>query len=291
MATYFVISDIHSFYDEMIEALTKAKYNKDNPNHVLISCGDLLDRGPDSVKCLEFINSIPETNKVLIRGNHEYLLEEYLNRGYYYSRDIWNGTVSTAIQIAGSNQTKFFASEGEQEKVIKECKDNFLLQNYLQSCIDYLETDTHVFVHGWIPCSESKAYKEQHIKYEFDPNWRKGDWYNASWVCCFDAWNQGIVIPDKTIVAGHWHTSYGHSKYHHKGKEFDDEWLDIYNSLLPTGKPKIKSQVNFGIFKDEGIIGLDACTVKSHQINVLKIGKQKKIDEVKLMNQVSMFEV
>ena len=41
----FIVTDVHSFYDEMMLALDKKGFDKDNPNHVFISLGDLLDRG------------------------------------------------------------------------------------------------------------------------------------------------------------------------------------------------------------------------------------------------------
>ena len=46
MAVFFVVSDVHSFYDEMMIALKEKKFNINNDNHIFVSCGDLLDRGP-----------------------------------------------------------------------------------------------------------------------------------------------------------------------------------------------------------------------------------------------------
>ena len=278
MATYFVISDIHSFYDEMIDALNKAGYDKENKNHVLINLGDLLDRGPDSVKCLEFINSIPNDRKVCIRGNHEDLLQEVFYRGYFKGHDIHNKTFQTVYDIAKM-------TEDNDSEAIKKCSQNEPLKEYLNSCIDYFETDKYVFVHGWIPSKRSDPvkYHTRSITREYDENWRNGDWVTASWDCCFDAWRSGAVIPDKTIVAGHWHTSYGHYKYHNRGTEFNDEIIDTWNALHPDSP--IKQTAYFGIFKDKGIIGIDACTAYSKQVNVLKIGKQKPISYWRKMNE------
>ena len=71
MRTLFVVSDVHSFYGEMKQALDKEGFDKDNKDHIFVSCGDLLDRGPDSVKCLEFVNGLDDDRKILILGNHE----------------------------------------------------------------------------------------------------------------------------------------------------------------------------------------------------------------------------
>ena len=46
----FVLSDIHSFYDEMISALNEAGYDKDNKDHTIIILGDIFDRGHQSLE-------------------------------------------------------------------------------------------------------------------------------------------------------------------------------------------------------------------------------------------------
>ena len=71
MKKLFVVSDVHSFYTELMSALQSAGFEMDNEEHIFVSCGDLLDRGPDAKKCLEFVNSLPDYRKILIRGNHE----------------------------------------------------------------------------------------------------------------------------------------------------------------------------------------------------------------------------
>ena len=45
MKKYFVVSDVHGFYDEMKKALDNAGFDIANPDHIFVSCGDLLDRG------------------------------------------------------------------------------------------------------------------------------------------------------------------------------------------------------------------------------------------------------
>ena len=52
---YFVVSDVHSFYTKMKEALGRAGFDETNPNHTLRSCGDLFDRGKESKETLEYV--------------------------------------------------------------------------------------------------------------------------------------------------------------------------------------------------------------------------------------------
>ena len=250
----FVVADVHGFYDEMLLALKFAGYDKNNPNHCFVSLGDLLDRGPKPKECLDFVNSLPEKNKVLIRGNHEDLIEEMIHRRWFAFHDYHNGTVQTAYDITGIDRND---NDYTQENVCEILEINAPLNTYLKSCVDYFENNHVIFVHGWIPCDEM-------IYRHFKPcveDWHEGDWRSARWINGFDAWHSGVVVPDKTIWCGHYHTSYGHCYYHQDGYEWDE-----------AGKNRAK----FTPFEDVGIVGMDACTVYSGFVNCKKIGKFKR---------------
>lgn len=134
------------------------------------------------------------------------------------------------------------------------------MKKYLSSTIDYFETDKYIFVHGWIPCFPIYINEDyDHPIYKYDAEWRNGSWKNSRWYCGFDAWHDGVTVEGKTIICGHWHTSYAHKKYHNKGYE------DIYE-FLP-----LKKYICFDPFIDEGIIGIDACTITSGQVNCITL--------------------
>ena len=78
---YFCVSDVHSFYTETMRALKLAGFDETNPNHTFVSCGDLLDRGDESREILQFVNRLER--KILIRGNHEDLMEEAIKRSIH----------------------------------------------------------------------------------------------------------------------------------------------------------------------------------------------------------------
>ena len=71
MPKFFVISDVHSFYTPMKEALDAAGFDPDDEDHWLISCGDNFDRGSESVEVLRYLRRLQR--KILIKGNHELL--------------------------------------------------------------------------------------------------------------------------------------------------------------------------------------------------------------------------
>ena len=76
----FAMSDCHGFYEPMIKALNEAGFDENNPNHLLISCGDNFDRGPDSLKIYEYLKKLSDNGKAIcIMGNHDFMLKKYLD--------------------------------------------------------------------------------------------------------------------------------------------------------------------------------------------------------------------
>ena len=256
--TAFVCSDIHSFYDEWMGALNTQGFNIKNDNHILVVLGDLLDRGPKSQECLDFVNNLPENRKILIKGNHEDLIERVIARGGFYMHDFHNGTVKTISDLTG---VEYGECVYNPLQVINELSKNESLYKYLNSCVDYFENKNLIFTHGWIPCTEGCFYS-------YDENWRNGNWEKARWVNGFEAWHAGIIEPNKTIWCGHWHTSWAHSKLHKDGSEWDD---DFYEHGIKDRNPL----AIFTPFEDVGIVGMDACTAYSGFVNCKKISRFK----------------
>lgn len=69
---YYVLSDPHGFYTEMVEALYNKGFFTDKSPRKLIICGDILDRGREALKVQTLIMQMMESQEIiLIRGNHE----------------------------------------------------------------------------------------------------------------------------------------------------------------------------------------------------------------------------
>lgn len=71
----YIISDIHGEYELFMRLLDSIKFSDSD---ALISCGDIIDKGQDSVRLLNFIANM--SNARCINGNHEY---DFLK--YYWS--------------------------------------------------------------------------------------------------------------------------------------------------------------------------------------------------------------
>lgn len=88
----FVVGDIHGCYDELMTLLECVNFNKSTD--IMYSTGDLIDRGKDSMKCLELIYT--DWFKP-VYSNHEQMFVETMLGGETYGMDsikdtwIYNG--------------------------------------------------------------------------------------------------------------------------------------------------------------------------------------------------------
>lgn len=77
---YYVTADVHGYFSELKSALAENGFFEDTEPHKLIICGDIYDRGAETLELQNFILDLMSKNEViLIRGNHEDLALELLN--------------------------------------------------------------------------------------------------------------------------------------------------------------------------------------------------------------------
>lgn len=129
----YLVSDLHGEYDLFLKLLEKIKFsNKDQ----MIVCGDILDKGPNSVKLAKFIFSKPNVQCIL--GNHEY---EFLKL-------YWGLMKNTSDNF---------------DEVLKELQEYFPNDGYLldwdivdkiESLPIYIEMDNFICVHAGLPLNE-----------------------------------------------------------------------------------------------------------------------------------------
>lgn len=235
MPKFFVVSDVHGFYDELRDALDDAGFDPENTDHYLISCGDNFDRGPQNLEVQKFFIRTPRT--ILIRGNHEDLFDWAVRDGFTM-RDIQNGTYQTIQELGRAKIPEHqWASQDEITEYAYRTTRGFF-----DRMIDYFETENYIFVHGWIPNNMKSP----------DHQWRKAtknQWEKARWDNGMERAMRGHIEPGKIIVCGHWHTSWGHHR-----KDNTPEW---------------GNDADFSPYYDKGIIAIDACTAYSHKVNCI----------------------
>lgn len=91
----YVCSDLHGRYDLYNKMLETIKFNKKDTLYIL---GDAIDRGPESIKLLQQI--MKQKNVVLLKGNHEKMMLQYLKTQNIYDAMVWeyNGGEETHNQ-------------------------------------------------------------------------------------------------------------------------------------------------------------------------------------------------
>lgn len=227
----FVVSDVHGYYDIMKKALDDVDFDPQNPQHLLVNCGDAMDRGSQPREVIEFFNRVP--NKVLVAGNHELLMEDAIRRKCFLSHDFHNGTAKTAYDFCKKENAGLMG----HAQILGELRDDLEYQKYMSLLVNYFETENYIFCHSWVPGGKDWRYATQ-------SKWNKAFWGNP-----FDIASVIGNKTGKTIVHGHWHNSTG---WWQKGigSEFDEDAC-------------------FDIIEHDGCIGLDACTAWTHKVNVL----------------------
>ena len=231
---YYVCSDVHGFCSLLITALKKAGFFDDPEPHKLLILGDLMDRGKEAVEMQNFIlEQMEQGDVILARGNHEDLFLHMVgrNQGRPGLVDIRNGTYDTLEQLMEGKQMRF--------------TDIPFLKTIIPAMRDYYETEHYIFVHGYLPGEGSDK------GFQISPDWRKAsifDWGQARWINGIEA--SVTATPEKTVVCGHWHTSYGHAQLEGKGSEFEED-------------------ADFSPYYGKNLIAIDACTAHSGIVNCL----------------------
>ena len=263
--TLFVVSDIHSFYSELIASLKMAGYDKKNKSHILVVVGDVFDRGPDTVKLYKFLKKIPKSRRILIKGNHEDLYKELLSKDFPDIWDFTNHTVSTFCQIAGYKEECLeYTKNWWDGNVSPSTKESKIYWNQIREIvahheitswifsdewINYAEIGDYIFTHAFIPVGLTEHGKllKNHVyrllKEDYFPisNWRESsdkEWYEARWENPWLFYLYDLFKLEeengKHLVVGHWHTS--------------DFWEHIGHH---------KDSTEHSIFYSPGIIAID----------------------------------
>ena len=266
---FFVVSDVHSFYSQMMTALEENGFEKNNSEHNLIICGDAFDRGHESVKMQNFLVEMLEQDRlVYVCGNHEELLLQLVKElddivdHIEFTHHASNGTLKTFEHLTGMTLSQI---KRDPEKARKYFFNTPFVKKLLPEIVDFAEIGDFIFVHGWIPCTNNPKLAPYHINgrnYAYIENWREADeeaWRQARWVNGQKmALIHGIVEPGKTIVCGHWHCSWGHALSRNKNPESEYECFWGEN-------------VDFSPFKSKGIIAIDSCTAYTNKVNCITI--------------------
>jgi serine/threonine protein phosphatase 1 len=172
MARTLAIGDIHGCLTALDTLLGFVVPSSDDR---LIFLGDYVDRGPDSKGVIGRLIALKrDRGAVCLRGNHEIMMTGA--RGGHSDFKFW--TTFGGIEALDSYAT-------DEEVSIKSIPQSHW--RFLEECIDWHETDTHIFVH---------ANLHPDLPLEKQPS----EWLH--WQAISDKWHKPHVS-GKTMICGH----------------------------------------------------------------------------------------
>lgn len=132
----FVTSDTHGMLEQLQGCLDDAEFDKNVDT--LIHLGDCVDRGPDSKGVIDLLLSIPEANRICVRGNHDDVLWTWIKTGIHKLHWMHGGAATIDSYIGKDNKGPFTNVDLPKEH-IKFFEDQLPY---------YLDDQNRFFVHG-----------------------------------------------------------------------------------------------------------------------------------------------
>ena len=150
LLTTFAIGDVHGRADLLEPLLAKiaSDARTDGIHYRIIFLGDIIDRGPQSFQALKLVQKTLDgvPGSVLILGNHEEFMLDFLTTGGSYQDWLMNGGPETLRSFGISPGTP----RKEVATILREEHDDVV--RMLRQAADAVETENHIFVHaGLVP--------------------------------------------------------------------------------------------------------------------------------------------
>lgn len=194
------MSDIHGHLDHMIQLLKQLEYNRDD---ILILVGDLIDKGPDSLRTVRYIMELASHNQVYVsQGNVDehriYILCDRTEEGdgCFYDFVQWQqkhwgcGLLLDMLSECGISVSDLtLGNVNAYRKLL--WKQYAAEIGFLQHLPTILDTDSYIFVHGGISTDDLESLTETNRS-----NWLKNDRFLE----------QGYRF-SRCVVTGHWPVS------------------------------------------------------------------------------------
>ena len=181
----YIVSDLHGEYDLFVSMLEKIRFSNSDVLYVL---GDIIDKGDESVKLLEYIASCDNIKCII--GNHEFA---FLKR-YHAMLE---------------------SSPADFDAILEDLKGYFTdgrlltweLIDYLDSLPAYVEEDDFIGVHAGIPLdSNKKLLPISDVSIEelvYDRRFKAPELVHESPKCVFFGHTQTDVICGENKIIGY----------------------------------------------------------------------------------------
>lgn len=180
----FVIGDIHGMFHSLEVMLSHWRREDEQ----LIMVGDYIDRGPNADLVLRQVKELQDEHQaILLRGNHEQLLINYLKN----PKKDWqlyqqNGGATTLSQLLNTTVEDIDASDPE-EIAAKVKEQEAWLEPFLNDLIYYTTFGNNIIVHAGVDLNKK--------------DWRHTSLHNFLWIR--ESFHFGENHTGKNIIFGH----------------------------------------------------------------------------------------
>ncbi len=132
---YLAIGDIHGCSQALERLLAVVR---PQPEDIIITLGDYLNKGPDSQGVIEKLIQLAQTHRLIpLKGNHEVQLLQARSHHFNYSNELEYLGIETLISYSLPTQEISLANIPERHWEFLE-----------HTCLDSWESDRHIFVHA-----------------------------------------------------------------------------------------------------------------------------------------------
>ena len=204
----YIASDLHAEYELFIKLLDKINFSSADR---MIICGDVIEKGRDSIKLLKLIFSMPNVECII--GNHEYSFLKFYRAKLEQSPNDFGGVMKALRE--------YFPDDGElldQETVER-----------LDSLPLYIEEEDFICVHSGVPLDKNgkilpleNATAEQLV---YDRKFKNPEVFHTSQKCVFFGHTQTDCVYDGNVIIG----------YLNDGSKKPKKLTDFYKIHLDTG--------------------------------------------------------
>ncbi len=134
MKNVFAIGDIHGCMDKLCSLIDKIDIDFDHDT--LVFLGDYIDRGSDSFEVVEYLIDLKKQYPkiVFLKGNHEDMLEKYINGPDKY----------TYLLNGGQQTLESYMKKSSPDMPVIPRKH----LEFFESLVLFYETDNYIFVHA-----------------------------------------------------------------------------------------------------------------------------------------------
>ena len=135
MGKIFAIGDIHGSIDRLQDLMQKIPI--DFADDTLLFIGDYIDRGPGSVEVVEYLMDLKKRvpGIILLKGNHEDMLEKYLDGTDRFTYLLNGGQNTLDSYLSKTHRSDSFPIPAEHI-------------DFFKSLRLYYETEAYIFVHA-----------------------------------------------------------------------------------------------------------------------------------------------